>query len=60
MAIIEQQTDPKDDIVASRDSEVWRQVGMLEEEIGRICNTINELCDSLIEYVSWVKARLGV
>jgi hypothetical protein len=33
--------------VPTRSTEVWNQVGMLEEEIDRIGKSINALCDSL-------------
>jgi len=39
--------DKSGNIVASRDSEVWNQVGMLEEEIKSIGRSIDTLCEIL-------------
>jgi hypothetical protein len=36
-----------DQPVPVRSTEVWNQVGMLDEEIGRICKSIDALCDLL-------------
>jgi hypothetical protein len=59
MAIIEQQTmrdiveskqadcANSDNIIGPRNSEIWNQVGMLEEEIVGIGNSIYALCENL-------------